>query len=251
MTKAEKDIALLKETVAHWEQVLLGKETGSALTCPLCKQYQSSNCSGCPIQQETKLSDCRATPWEKWHEYHAYRVLRMADTNDDESKRLTIAEINFLKGLLSKHKKQLTNETTKKIALSPSLRVKGCATPRSLEAMAILATLVHWYNIRDNGAYVGGTANCPLCQTFGNTDCDARSLAFCDVCPVRHFTGHAQCMRTPYNDFRNVVNETKERYVNLPFQIDRGNLDARRAATKVIIFIKQLYRWQIQRDIDA
>jgi len=63
---------------------------------------------------------------------------------------------------------------------------------KTLEALK--GSIKKWENIENWGGIDKGSDNCPLCQVFGDNDCED--------CPVMMKTGKTQCNGSPWLDFR-------------------------------------------------
>ena len=100
-TLPEKALALdaLDESIAHWERLRDGRERevtehywDRSLTrlespksddCACCQQYNTSNCTGCPIAIYVGGGDCRGTPY--YRAADAYRDARRYGRATDET----------------------------------------------------------------------------------------------------------------------------------------------------------------------
>jgi len=109
MTK--KALKALKQSIAHHERLLAGKERDGEApngeSCPLCRLYGEGGCDGCPVYAKTGKEECDGTPyfsradvdaslWWTWKNRHksAGEMARW--------KRQSRAEIRFLNSLLPK-----------------------------------------------------------------------------------------------------------------------------------------------------
>jgi hypothetical protein len=97
----KKDNALIDESIAHWERMRDGNESGGespdAYNCPLCQTYLDrplSICEGCPVMLKTWQSLCDGSPWATasfaWSSRRSYPVQWRNAAQD---------EIDFLKSL--------------------------------------------------------------------------------------------------------------------------------------------------------
>lgn len=94
-TKREVDVALLEESIEHWELMRdnrhCGRRPGIA-DCPLCREYYIHTCYGCPIFEHTEKLWCGGSPYKS--------AARAHTKGSDEGWREAANEmIEFLKGL--------------------------------------------------------------------------------------------------------------------------------------------------------
>ena len=102
----KKTLEALQKTIEQWEKIIEGKEEDRAAeNCPLCALFPTFFCSGCPIRERTRWSNCRDTPYERW-EFHHMEIHNQHNPpwkiECDECRRLAEEELNFLKELLPK-----------------------------------------------------------------------------------------------------------------------------------------------------
>ena len=107
-----KKLIALNQSIEHWENMIGGKEStvASGASCALCQAFDTSSCSGCPVRDRTKNSDCMGSPWESLfahcnnvHKVYMTTVGFFLDCPD--CVKLAKKELRFLKSLLPKIKK--------------------------------------------------------------------------------------------------------------------------------------------------
>lgn len=82
-----KTLDALTDSITHWEKLLADtpNEEPWAKQCPLCQLFRGDEknlCNGCPIQAETKESDCGGSPYlvarNAWlQRNHSDRLMRV------------------------------------------------------------------------------------------------------------------------------------------------------------------------------
>lgn len=114
---APDNIALLRASIAHWEELAAVEDRLKATSgpyakaCPLCTTYQYQGlplCQHCPICLATGYPDCRATPYEEaysaWVDWNgAATAKESADKQAsarDRFREHAAAEIEFLRSIL-------------------------------------------------------------------------------------------------------------------------------------------------------
>ncbi len=99
MTK--ETLAALEGSIRKWEAIVRGEgDDYGRENCPLCQLY--TLCAGCPIHEDTKISECRKTPYKNWerHQYQSYGDQLPFVVLCPRCEELAQAELDYLKGLL-------------------------------------------------------------------------------------------------------------------------------------------------------
>ena len=89
-------------SIQKWETIVTALEAGLRITvdggtttCGLCQLYVEKNCEGCPVQEHTRQSYCRDTPY-----------FDFSDECEDDNKGSTLEtaqrELDFLRSLQTK-----------------------------------------------------------------------------------------------------------------------------------------------------
>jgi len=117
MSKKQKRIRLLIESIEHWEEILdnailsniseiefeeFGDIYPDGNNCPLCKVYANQykddpDCEYCPIRMYTNQYACKETPY-----YMVYRMLNQGDIVRNETIEAIKGEVKFLYKVLNK-----------------------------------------------------------------------------------------------------------------------------------------------------
>lgn len=102
----EPTLIALQGSIAKWQAIVdgTGVDDGTE-NCPLCLMFYGDfgGCAGCPVNEHTSCSFCKATPYEDWCDLFVtdrYAVPKIADT--PARKQAAQAEVDFLKSLLPK-----------------------------------------------------------------------------------------------------------------------------------------------------
>lgn len=108
MTKLERDIKALTESIAHWRRMKAGGTDDSPCVeaCALCVLYFDNGCKGCPIAQDSKMVTCFGTP---------YTEANLAFARDEIAswKDLAQKEIDYLVDLRRKLQRRLPRKPAK------------------------------------------------------------------------------------------------------------------------------------------
>jgi hypothetical protein len=60
----DETLAALKGSIAKWEGIVAGTAADQGeRNCPLCQQFPSPTCNGCPVKERTGRSNCSGTPY--------------------------------------------------------------------------------------------------------------------------------------------------------------------------------------------
>lgn len=109
-TMDPETLEALKGSIAKWEGIVAGTATDQGeRNCPLCRQFPTMTCDGCPVKARTGRSNCLGTPYySEWMRLEEPDVRgcgcrkckgeRVALT--DVGRSAAKAELDFLKSLL-------------------------------------------------------------------------------------------------------------------------------------------------------
>lgn len=88
----------LEGSIAKWEGIVAGTEGDYGVkNCPLCAEFWSNDCTGCPVAIHTGYSECDKTPYEEWSDNTWHSGVK-ADT--PYRQRIAQQMLDFLKSLL-------------------------------------------------------------------------------------------------------------------------------------------------------
>lgn len=101
LTKADRKA--LRGSIRKWENIVGRVEVDRyADNCPLCNLYPVS-CERCPVMIYSGQSECRHTPWTKWHQHQRKEhgvFISPARCQCPTCTKLAKEEVKFLKHLL-------------------------------------------------------------------------------------------------------------------------------------------------------
>jgi len=104
-----KTLEALKGSIKKWEKIVGGTEIDNGrLNCPLCELFEDKRCLGCPVFEQTAVSGCDGTPYEKWINHQEYRHFENSGVwmvYCPTCKELAQKELDFLRSLLPKRKR--------------------------------------------------------------------------------------------------------------------------------------------------
>jgi hypothetical protein len=93
----------LEGSIKKWEKIVAGKGYDhGTLNCPLCREFMSDNCDGCPVQEATGEPGCEGTPYDEWNwHFNDLPVPVGPDrrVTDETTRALAQAELDFLRSL--------------------------------------------------------------------------------------------------------------------------------------------------------
>lgn len=107
-----KTLKALKGSIKKWKAIVAGtgEERGTE-NCPLCWLFNSGQdtvCKGCPVYKVTESCFCLDSPFDDWtrHQWDKHHIYNVAKVRCKTCKDLAQAELDFLKSLLPKIKKE-------------------------------------------------------------------------------------------------------------------------------------------------
>ena len=94
---SQKAMTLLTKSIKHWKNLRDGIEKLIGMThCPLCGEFQSSDCVGCPIYKLTGEDYCSDTPYDRVDKLSKFTKI---DISDLKVYAAVCAELAFLQAV--------------------------------------------------------------------------------------------------------------------------------------------------------
>lgn len=100
----ERTLAALRGSIKKWRAIEEGRGADEGISnCPLCKEFITSQCDGCPVDVASGGSGCGGTPYDGFYEWNRLRTNAFEVLNPrvhTKGVRLARAEREFLESLL-------------------------------------------------------------------------------------------------------------------------------------------------------
>jgi hypothetical protein len=98
-----KTLTALQGSIAKWEAILAGTAQDEGTNnCPLCLVFWRNDCRGCPVRERTGQTLCEGSPYDAWASHWNEHPAIAWTASDPETRRLAVAELEFLTSLLPK-----------------------------------------------------------------------------------------------------------------------------------------------------